>query len=291
VDVVRARGQRHVPLGDVANAFRTHEVGGRHERDVAEGHAAEDRDQRPSGLLGGLDVLGELLEIPIADGAELLEVVARVEPVFVDLALPDDRVEEVAPLRHPAARRRGQVALGMDEDIAVGVAAGVEIDRDQDFEAVGHLPRLPVVVAKAEECSPARDALDVDTHRLLEIVLDEAQHLVGLVDLHGRRLQPVVVPERGHTAHVDPRDGGSTEVDRHSIGLEMAEGRENSVSARQRALRFHSLTAHSVVPSSAGVTSIMVARPKMLVHATSVEHCHEEMCDHAGFLPKLLPRQ
>ena len=63
------------------------------------------------------------------DRAELLEVVLDVQLVVVDRLLADDRVEVEPALGHPAARRHRLVALGIHEDVAVGLGHGVEAAR------------------------------------------------------------------------------------------------------------------------------------------------------------------
>ena len=61
--------------------------------------------------------------------------------------------------------------------------------------------------------------------RLLEVVLDQAEHLVGLVDFDRALLQAVVVAQRGHATDVDAGDGGAAEVDGHGVRLPMGESR------------------------------------------------------------------
>ena len=103
----------------------------------------------------------------------------------VEWRLPDDRVEEVARRRHPAARRHGRVALRKDEGVAPLVDGGAEVLRHEHLEAVRGGPRPPAVVAEAEHRLPADDPVDVDAHRVLEVLVEQAEHLIRLVHLHG----------------------------------------------------------------------------------------------------------
>ena len=69
------------------------------------------------------------------------------------------------------------------------------------------------------------DALHVEPHGLLEVVVDQPEHLVGLVDLDRPLLQPVVVAQRGHAADVDAGDRRAAEVDRDPVGRLMRQRR------------------------------------------------------------------
>ena len=79
----------------------------RHERDVAKRRAG--REQNDAGVLGVLVQPGHLLavmrEVRLVEQAEFLEVVLRVQVVFVNRLLPDDGVEEITALGHVAGRR------------------------------------------------------------------------------------------------------------------------------------------------------------------------------------------
>ena len=93
-------------------------------------------------------------------------------------------------------------------------------------------PRLPVLVGKAEHGLAREHALDVDPHGLLQIVVDQAQHLERLVHLDRPLRQPVVVAQSGHATDVDAGNGGAAEIDRNAVRLAVFQGREHSLSAR-----------------------------------------------------------
>ena len=109
---------RHVPLADVADALRVLEERRGHQRDVAERRAAEVGDHGAAGRAGGVDVGLDRRQVGFGDRPELLEVVLDVQLVVVEVLLADDRVEEVEPLGHAAARRGREVALGIDQGVA-----------------------------------------------------------------------------------------------------------------------------------------------------------------------------
>ena len=86
------------------------------------------------------------------------------------------------------------------------------------------------------------DAFHVDAHCLLEVVLDQAEHLVRLVDLHGRRSQAVVVAERRDATDVDAGHAGAAEIDRHAVRLLVTEGRRHALLASHKGRRRRSVT-------------------------------------------------
>jgi hypothetical protein len=59
----------------------------------------------------------------------------------------------------------------------------------------------------------------VGTHRVEQVVLDQAEHLVGLVDFDRRVREAEVPPQRGHDACVDAGDGRAAEVHGGGAGL------------------------------------------------------------------------
>ena len=98
----------------------------------------------------------------------------------------------------------------------------VEVLGDEDVEAV-EAPLAPAVVFEAEHGFAGEDAGDVETHGGAEVVLDEAEHLVGLVDLDGTLFETVVIAEGGDAGDVDAGDGAAAEVDGNAIRLAMRE--------------------------------------------------------------------
>ena len=99
-----------------------------------------------------LPVIGQVL---FAEQRELLQVVFRIQLVLVDRLLADDRVEEVAGLRHAAAGRHRRVALRVHVSIAVFVSRHIELAGHQHFGAVVHRERLPVGLLRAEDTLPS----------------------------------------------------------------------------------------------------------------------------------------
>ena len=92
VDVIEAGGRADVPLLDVADALGMFQPGGGHQGDVAEGSAAEIGQNRPVALaVEPLRLGGEILQVGVGDGAELLQVVLRIEADLVDRLLANDR--------------------------------------------------------------------------------------------------------------------------------------------------------------------------------------------------------
>ncbi|MEM7625211.1 MAG: hypothetical protein AAF333_06240 [Planctomycetota bacterium] len=60
-------------------------------------------------------------------------------------------------------------------------------------------------------------ALDVYAQSLLEVLLDVAKHLVGLVNHHRPPFEPEVFAQRSDTGTVQPGDKRPTQVDRYPI--------------------------------------------------------------------------
>ena len=106
--------------------------------------------------LRGLHVGGDIVEVGLFERAELLEVVGGVKVLGVEVILADDGVEEVEAFGHAAGGRSGDVALGVDEDVAVFSFSGVEFAADKDGEAVER-PGLPILIFKAEHGFAAGD--------------------------------------------------------------------------------------------------------------------------------------
>ena len=172
--------------------------------------------------------------VVIGDRAELLEVVRGIEPGLVDRLLADDGVEEETVLRHAAGGRGRAVALGEDERVAVRVLGRPEIPGHEDLGPVVHAPGLPVLVAEAEHRVRAVDALDVDAQGRLEVVVDPAQHLVGLVDLDQALFEAVVLAQTDDALDVHAGDGRAVEVDGDAVGLAVVEGGVQALAAGHR---------------------------------------------------------
>ena len=87
------------------------------QRNVAKGRAAEAGDR--SGARGRSIPrrTRQMVQVLLADGLELLQIVFRVELLFVNRLLANDGVEEVAVPRHAAAWRSRHVALGIDQRV------------------------------------------------------------------------------------------------------------------------------------------------------------------------------
>ena len=149
----------------------------------------------------------------------------------LEVILPDDRIEEEPALRQAGARLGSQVALRIDQRVALLVDGRVELASDQDFQAV-EVPKLPVIVGEAEHRVAAKQALGVDPHGALQIVFDQAQHLVRLVDLHGMPLQAVVLAQCSHASNVDAGNCRCTEIDGDPGRLAMRKRLEHGQAGR-----------------------------------------------------------
>ena len=234
VDVGAAGQGRDVPFLDVPDAPRALELGAGDEGDVAERGPAEAPDDAAPRGPGPAALLLEVVEGRVVDRTELLEVVRRIELVVVDGLLADDGVEEEAVLGQAAGRRRRAVALRVDERVAVRVLRRPEVPGHEDLGPVVHPPRLPVLVAVAEHRVGPVNALDVDAEGGLEVVVDPAQHLVGLVDLDQALFEAVVLAEPDDALDVHAGDGRAVEVDGDPVGLAVVEGGVQALAAGHR---------------------------------------------------------
>src|SRR5450759_2495097 len=223
VDVAAPRARRHVPLGDVADAFGVLQKRRGHQRDVAESRAAERRRHTVAAPARGAHGALDMVQVRFGNGGELFQVVRRVELLVVDLGLPDDAVEEGAAQGHAPARRRRSIALGIDQDVAVRLRPGPEIAGHQHIQAA-EIPLFPARGGKAEHRLAREHAGDVESHRRAQIVLHQAQHLVGLVHLHRPRGQPVVVAQRRHATDVNAGYRGAPKIQRNPIRLAVFQG-------------------------------------------------------------------
>jgi len=227
MDIGRPGQGRDVPFLDVADALGIFEERRRDEGDVAEGQSAEGGDDRPPGLGGGSCGLVEIIEVAVRDRTELFQVIGWVELGVVDWSLADDGVEKEPVFGQAGRGRREEVALGMDERVAVRVLGRLEMARDEDLEAVVQSPRRPGLVAEAEHRLRCEDALDVEAEDALQVVLDQAEHLIGLVDFDQALLQAVMMTEGVNDGDVHARDRRPAEIHRDPVGLLMVERPED----------------------------------------------------------------
>ena len=174
-----------------------------------------------------LDAARQMIEVGVGDGAELLEVVGGIEAGLVDRRLAHDGVEEGAAHRHAPARRGGNVALGKDQDIARRLLHDPKVFADHYVEAA-EIPWFPVLIGEAEHVVAREDANSIDAERGSQIVIHQAQHLVGLVHLHGDLLQAEVLAQGGDATHMDAGDGGAAEIDRDAVGALVTESGGNT---------------------------------------------------------------
>ena len=156
---------------------------------------------------------------------------SAVPPNAAMTARPVARAEEVKAFRHARARGHAEIAFGIDERVLVLVDRDVELARDEDFKAIEG-PRLPVLVGEPEHGLAPQDTLHVHAERLLQVFLDEAEHLVRLVDFHAPVWQAIVVAQSGHGTDVNPGNGGRAEVERNPVGLPMGERVQDALPAR-----------------------------------------------------------
>ena len=144
--------------------------GRRHQGDVAEGCAAEVGHDRPIALAPqALGLAGVVLQVGVADRTELLEVVLDAETLLVDRLLPRDAVEIEPALGHPPAGRHALVALGIEQDVAVGIGLSVEMLGDQHRRAIEGSPRLPARVLEAEHVPPSAQGDGVHAQGVLQV--------------------------------------------------------------------------------------------------------------------------
>ena len=163
---------------------------------------------------------------------EFLEVVLDVQVVVAEVMLADDRVEEVKSPGHPPARLGRQVALRIDQGIAVLAHRGVEHPGDEHLETV-EIPGLPVLVLEAEHRPPPKNALDVDPEHLLEVLVKQSEHLERLVHFDRPLLQTVIITQRGHATDMDAGHRRATEIHGHLVRLLVCDGIQNSLPTRR----------------------------------------------------------
>ena len=70
----------------------------------------------------------------------------------------------------------------------------------------------------------AKDANHIDAHCVLQVLIQQSQHLEWLVNAHRPLLKSVIVAQCGHATGVHTGDGSSTEIDRDAVRLLVVEG-------------------------------------------------------------------
>ena len=252
--------RQHVPFRHVPHALGVGEVGAGDEGDVAERGVHQRGEDRIFAVIHGARVLLDSIELGLGQRLVLLRVVLGVEMVEVDRLLPDDRIEEEPVLRHVPARRRARVTLGIDQRAALlRLDADAEPFRHEHLEPIEG-PGLPVAVLEAEHVGAAEQRRDVDADRVLEVVLDQAEHLVRLDDLHRPLLEAVIVPELGDAAHMHAGHRRSAEVHRHAVGRAMVDRVDDPLPFRADLLGARSDSFHGVHRSAPFGSSARVFR-------------------------------
>ena len=218
VQVVLPGDRRHVPLLDVANPARLLQHRRRDQRDVADRRAAQVAGNAVRRILQLGSEARQTVQLGSGDVGKFLGVLVGVEVVFVKRLLPDDRVEEVARLRHLGRRRVVRIAVRIDEDLFV-VFGGNELLGNEHFLAPGRHPLLEVLVPEPEHRARRPQRLGVDAEHFAQVVVDHAEHLVRAE--HDRRalLQPVVRAQAFEHRDVDARRRHGTEIERNRTRL------------------------------------------------------------------------
>ena len=147
--------------------------------------------------------------------------------VVVDGGLADDAVKVPAFVGHATAGGDGPVALGIEQQIAVGLGVGVEPLRHQDRRAVKGGPGLPALVLKAKQGLFGDQADDVDAEGVHEVGRYLAQHLVGFDDLdrHAGRVEAQCLAQQVEAADVDAGDGAGAQVERDAVRFLVIQGK------------------------------------------------------------------
>src|ERR1017187_3395965 len=190
-----------------------------------------------------------MTEIFLRDNDEFFHVVFRIQLLFVKWLLADDAIEEVSVLRHAPARRNGQIAFRVDQSIAVGIDRCIEILRNQDFQSI-QLPALPFICRESKHGVARECANHIKLHRIQQILIEQPQHLEGLVNPDWSAFETKIVAERSHATDMDAGDGSSTEVDRNRIRFLVTERGNEPFSARRHILQagHYSQSPLSIVP-------------------------------------------
>ncbi len=231
VYIVAARTGRHIPFGDVSDAARVLHVGPGNQRDVAKGRAAEAGDQRAAAPPRLRHIFRDLVEVARGERLELFQIVFRIQSLLVDGRLADNRVEEKAAFGHAPAGRHAAIPFRVNESVAGAVDVEFEAAANENLHAV-EAPRLPVLIAESEHVAAPVDALHIDPHRLLQVLIDHAEHLVRLVNLHRPFLQAIEFAQPGHAGSVNASDGGAAEVDGDAIRGPVCQRFEHALAGR-----------------------------------------------------------
>ena len=124
----------------------------------------------------------KMLHIFRTDHVHLLAVVGGIQFGFVERRLAVGRVEKISAFRHPRAGQHAGVAFGINEPAAVRRGRDVEFARHQNRRAIEHRERFPAFVLETEHRARSMHADHVQAQRLAQLLVDLAEHLVGLDD-------------------------------------------------------------------------------------------------------------
>ena len=212
----------------------------RHQCNVAEGRASESGQHTRAGCRRISRRACQVIEIRLRNRLELLEIILRIQLLFVDRLLTDDGIEEVATLGHAPARRHRPVAFGINQRVALFIGDGVEVAGHQHFEPV-EIPTLPALDGKSEHGRAREDARHVHAHRRAQIFIDQRQHLEGLVYAHRTLFETVVVAQRRHATGVHAGYSRAAEINGNAIRLFVAESLQKSLAAGGVGLNLNSV--------------------------------------------------
>ena len=221
-----------IPFLDVPDALGVLQPGRGNQGDVPEACAAEIGDDGQIGIaVQVLRLSAEVLQLLIAEGAELLQVILHPQLVLLNRRLADDGIEVEAILRHTPTGRRRPVPLRVHEHAAIGLWLGVELLRHQDGCTIEELPGFPAPVLEAEQVLTPFQPYHVHSQRFLQIIGDLSQHLVRFPYFH-----PIACPIQAqrtaqlrYRAHRHPGDGCAAQVYGHSVRNLMVQDLSNSL--------------------------------------------------------------
>ena len=112
------------------------------------------------------------------------------------------------------------VAFRIHVGVAGLVLGVVEVLGHEHFGAVVHRERLPAGGLRAEHRAPPGHSDHVDPQRFAQLVVDFAEHLVGLGHFDAvARVAQHGLPQAGERRHVNARDGRRAEIHAHAIRL------------------------------------------------------------------------
>ncbi|OQC05317.1 MAG: hypothetical protein BWX80_02123 [Candidatus Hydrogenedentes bacterium ADurb.Bin101] len=204
----------HIPFGDIADAARVPQPLAGHQGNVPEGRAAEGAQDRLVRAGQPRYFRPVPVQVFIADGRELLQVILHVKFVVVYGVLADDRVKIKTAFRHAPAGLEGHVALGVHQNIAVRLRRRIEGPRHQHRRAVEQAPLLPVFIPEPEHVTRPANAHHVHAQGLLKVRRNFSQHLVRLhhLDRGAGRIQPQRLAQQIHGTHLHAGNGCGAEV-------------------------------------------------------------------------------